>query len=269
MSADHHRPGPDWPLWLGCGILAGGYALLIVGMLLADTAMISVGDVLTALRSREIRFATLLSLLTCGITAILAVVVAVPTGYLLARGRFRGKGLLDAIFDIPIVLPPLVIGLSLLVLFQVRLPLIGRLNDALPITYTVLAVIVAQFVVGAAFAVRTMRSTFEHLSERPEQVALTLGASRWQAFSQIALPMSWRGALTAGTLAWARSMGEFGPILVFAGATRLKTEVLPTTVFLELSVGNLEAATVVSLLMVALSLIVLLLVRLAGERRAA
>ncbi len=80
----------------------------------------------------------------------------------------------------------------------------------------------------------------------------------------VVLPEARRGVLTAGTLAWARALGEFGPILVFSGATRFKTEVLSTTVFLELSVGNLEAAVAVSLLMVAAAVAVLLLIRTQG-----
>ena len=75
-----------------------------------------------------------------------------------------------------------------------------------------------------------------------EEVALALGCSRLQAFSHVVLPEAKRGMLTAMTLAWARSLGEFGPLLIFAGATRNKTEVLSTTVFLELSIGDLEAA---------------------------
>jgi molybdate transport system permease protein len=80
----------------------------------------------------------------------------------------------------------------------------------------------------------------------------------------VTLPEARRGVLTAATLAWARALGEFGPILVFAGATRLKTEVLSTTVFLELSIGHLEAAVAVSLLMIAAAVAVLLLVRYLG-----
>ena len=80
----------------------------------------------------------------------------------------------------------------------------------------------------------------------------------------VVLPEARRGVLTAGTLAWARALGEFGPILIFSGATRMKTEVLSTTVFLELSVGNLEAAVAVSLLMVAAAAAVLLLIRTQG-----
>ena len=126
--------------------------------------------------------------------------------------------------------------------------------------------VLAQFVVAAAFAVRAMRATFEELPARPEQVALVLGASPWQAFSRVTLPAAGRGCIVAFTLAWARSMGEFGPILVFAGATRMKTEVLSTTVFLEISVGSYENALIVSLLMVALSLAALLVIRLLGTR---
>jgi molybdate transport system permease protein len=80
----------------------------------------------------------------------------------------------------------------------------------------------------------------------------------------VALPEARRGILTAGTLAWARALGEFGPIVVFSGATRMRTEVLPTTVWLELSVGSIEAAVAVSLLMVMAAVLVLIVVRAAG-----
>src|SRR5260370_40084915 len=111
-----------------------------------------------------------------------------------------------------------------------------------------------------------MRVTFDQINPRNEQVALTLGCTRRSAFWRVALPEARRGMLTAATLAWARALGEFGPILVFSGATRMKTEVLSTSVFLELNVGNIEAAVAVSLLMVAAAMIVLLIVRWIGGR---
>jgi molybdate transport system permease protein len=111
-----------------------------------------------------------------------------------------------------------------------------------------------------------MRGTFENLSPRPEDVAMTLGCTQLQAVMKVALPAARRGIFAAASVAWARSLGEFGPILVFAGATRGKTEVLPTTVWLELSVGNLEAAVAVSILMVLLAIVVLVIIRRAGER---
>lgn len=255
--------GSNAPFLAGLGIIGGLYIGLILAMILADLAYTSPGHLWKALRSDNIRFAIQLSLVTCSVTTILSLWVAVPLGYLLARVDFPGRGLVDAILDIPIVLPPLVIGLSLLILMQTP-P--GRMFEKiLPVTYAVPAVILAQFAVSCAFAVRTMRVTFDQIHPRGEQVALTLGCNRSQAFWRVTVPEARRGILTAGTLAWARALGEFGPILVFAGATRMKTEVLSTTVFLELSVGNLEAAVAVSLLMIGAAGLVLLLVRWFGS----
>jgi molybdate transport system permease protein len=129
------------------------------------------------------------------------------------------------------------------------------------ITFKVPAVILAQFTVACAFAVRTMRNTFDQISPRNEQVALTLGCNRSQAFWYVILPECWRGISTAGTLAWARAMGEFGPILLFASTIRGRTEVLSSSVFLEISIGNLEGAVAVSLLMVTIAIVVLVAVR--------
>jgi molybdate transport system permease protein len=234
-------------------------------MLAADASFTSPHHIWRALHSPEIRYAIRLSLISCTITAILSVWVAVPIGYLMSRRSFPGKSLIDAFLDIPIVLPPLVIGLSLLILFQTS---VGRaIESRISITYEIPSVILAQFSVACAFAVRTLRATFEQINPRREQVALTLGCRRSQAFWMVVFPEARRGLLTALTLAWARALGEFGPILVFSGATRMRTEVLPTTVFLELSVGNLEAAVAVSLLMVIAAILVLVVIRVYGVEK--
>ena len=183
---------------------------------------------------------------------------------------------------------PLVVGLSLLILFnQVIvfgqslehwfinifnqfnkwLKLDSFINFPKGITYEVPAIILAQFTVSCAFAVRTMRNTFENIDRRQEEVALTLGCNRGKAFWTIIIPQAKFGIITSGILAWARSLGEFGPILVFAGATRGKTEVLSTSVFLEISIGNLEGAVAISFLMITAALIVLVIVRVLGTRK--
>ncbi len=270
-SENRNQPGrltgSDLPFVVGLSICGGLYVFLIVAMLTADASFTSPWHVWRALGTREIQYAIMLSLISCTITTILSLWVAVPLGYLLSRYNFAGKLIIDAIVDIPIVLPPLVIGLSLLILFQT--PPGRMVEKVIPVTYAVPSVILAQFAVACAFAVRTMRVTFDQIPVRREQVALTLGCTRSQAFWWVVLPDGRRGILAAATLAWARALGEFGPILVFSGATRMKTEVLPTTVFLELSVGNLEAAVAVSLLMVLTAVAVLLLVRACGMERVA
>ena len=224
--------------------------------------------VTSALAQPEIQYSIKLSLISCTISAILSLWVAIPIAYLLSRYQFFGRNLLDAILDIPIVLPPMVVGISLLILFQF-FPFnfeIGNTSLQKLVVYQIPAVIIAQFSVACAFAVRTMRATFDQIDARREQVALTLGCSRAQAFGMVVLPEAWRGILTAGTLAWARSLGEFGPLLIFAGATRNKTEVLSTTVFLEFSIGDLGAAVAVSLIMVVAAVIVLVVARIWGNR---
>ncbi len=250
--------------WSLLALATGGYVLFIIAMLVATAVHSTPGDLLAALQSREIQHSIYLSLLTCSLTALLSLVVAVPIGYLLARRNFLGKALIESILDIPIVLPPMVIGLCLLILFQTRIG--GAVDALIPFTYTVFGVVLAQFVIGAAFAIRTMRSTFDQLSCRPEDVAMTLGCSRGGAMWRVTLPAAGKGMVAAASVAWARSLGEFGPVLVFAGATRMRTEVLPTTVWLELSVGNLEGAIGVSLLMVLFAMVVLVAMRLLGER---
>jgi molybdate transport system permease protein len=258
------KPSRFPPFWLALAVVTGLYLAFLVAMLVATASYSTPGDLIRALGSREIRFSIGLSLITCTATAVLSLLLAVPAGYLLARGRFPGKSVVESALDIPIVLPPMVMGLCLLILFQTGF---GRLIEkAIPFTYTVYGVVLAQFVIGAAFAVRTMRGTFDHLPSRPEDVAMTLGCTRAEAVWRVTLPAARKGMFAAASVAWARSLGEFGPILVFAGATRMKTEVLPTTVWLELSVGNLEAAVAVSILMVVFAMLVLVAVRWAGER---
>ncbi len=263
------RHRSDVPFFLVMSGLSSCFILLIVLLIAADLRFTSLGEFKAALAKPEIQSAFRLTMLSCTVAAILSIWVATPLGYLLSRYRFPGRTVIDTIVDIPIVLPPLVLGLSLLILFHLSIgewKLESWLRDSVgfPVTYRWPAVVLAQFSVACAFAVRTMRVTFDQIDPRAEDVARTLGCTRGQAFMQIALPQAWRGMIAATTIAWARALGEFGPILVFAGATRMRTEVLSTTVFLELSIGQLNSAVAVSLLMVVMAVFVLVFLRILG-----
>ena len=252
----------DKPFFACLLALGGFYAGLIVLLLLGDVAYTDRESLLDALSSREIRYSIILSLVSCSISAVLSLWVSVPIGYLMSRFHFRGKSFLDAVLEVPIVLPPIVIGVSLLILFN--FPPFSWASSM--VVFEIPAVIIAQFTTAAAFTVRTMRVVFDQIPIRFEEVAMTLGCSRGQAFWEVVLPQARRGVLAAGSLAWARSLGEFGPILIFAGATRLRTEVLSTSVYLELQAGNLKGMLAISLIMVAMAAVVLVLARFLGSR---
>ena len=251
-------------LWIVLSLICAAYLAFWAVMIAATATYTTPLEIWKVINSREIRYAALLSLGTCTVSALLSVLIAVPVGYLMSRRRFPGHAIVEAALDIPIVLPPMVVGICLLIFFQTNA---GHLIErVVPLTYAIGGVILAQFVIAAAFAIRTMRGVFDHLSSRPEDVAMTLGCTRWQALRHVTLPAARRGMFAAGSIAWARSLGEFGPILVFAGATHMKTEVLPTSVWNAMSTGDLKQAVAVSLLMIVIAMIVLVAIRITGER---
>lgn len=306
---------PEWPFLLFLLFVAVSYVGLVLLMLGANVLTVSWAELGRVLKDSAIQDSIRLTVVSCTATAILSVFVAVPLGYLLSRYQFRGRAFLDSLVDVPVLLPPLVVGLSLLILFNrvslsegcgvlafgffvaagfaffgtvgrrriipFTLALLGVLMAAgvimlggeasrleevlggvgLPMTFHPLGVVLAQFPVAAAFAIRTMKTSYDQVSPRYEEVAMSLGCQRGQAFKMVVLPQVGRGVVAAGTMAWARALGEFGPILIFAGATRGRTEVLSTSVFLEINLGNLAGAAALSLVMIFMAVLILLLVR--------
>jgi molybdate transport system permease protein len=255
----------DRSFMTGMVVLGSLYIFLVLALLESDLAALRWSAVREVMASREILAAMKLSLITSILSVILSLLMAIPAGYLMARYPFPGLSLIDTILDIPIVLPPLVVGVSLLIFFQTSL---GHFieNKFMEFVFAPAGIVLAQTSVACAFAIRTMKTAFEGLNPRQEQVALTLGCSRARCFFRVILPQVRHAILAAGILTWARSIGEFGPILIFCGATRMKTEVLSTSVYLELSVGRLDAALAVSVLLLAVSLATLLLFRRLGGR---
>jgi len=270
-------PRPSTAPWLFGGFNVAvlvGYCGLIALLMVAIVWYVDAGSLRKAVGSREIRWAFALSLISSTITTALAVLVAVPSAYVLARSRFRGAAVLDALLDVSIVLPPIVVGVALLVLFKMgrdmaaagplalRLPggLLTWLGDIF--IYTPAGIVLAQFLCSATYVVRVVEASFREVDPRGEAVALTLGCTRAQAFRMVTLPQIRPGIVAGATLAWARAIGIFGPVMIVAGAVRGKTMVLPTAVYMELSVGELEMALAVSLVMVAACIAVLLGFRL-------
>ena len=246
--------------------LAGAFALFfllpfagLVARAVAD------GQMWSLLRSAEALDALRLSLVTSTVTVVLAVTFGTPAAYLLARARFPGRAVVDALIDLPIVLPPTVAGVALLTAFGRRGLLGEPLEAALGVTFTftTVAVVMAQTLVAAPFYVRAAKSGFEAVDPQYERVAYTLGASRMRTFLRIVAPQA-RPALLAGVvLCWARAMGELGATLIFAGSLRGRTETMPLAILgaFERSTLGLPGAVSLSLILLVAALAVLVLFR--------
>ena len=239
------------------------YATFVMAILLADVFYVNSGELVDTLLSSETFFAVKLSFLTSIISTFLAVLFAVPVAYALSRYEFPGKATIDTIIDLPMVLPPLIIGVSLLVFFNSTL---GRFLEAhgLRLVYTVPGIIVAQFAISSSFAVRAMKAAYDNIDVRYELSARTLGCTRFQAFYKVIIPLSRNGMIAGAIMTWARAVGEFVPILIFCGAMRFKTEILPTAIFLRLEMGDIQGSVALTIIMMVISVIALLIFKKFG-----
>ena len=237
------------------------YALFVFLVVGANFIYTDISAILSVMFSKSTLHSTILSLATSSVTTLLSILVAIPAGYALSRYNFIGKEFIDLIIDLPITLPPLVAGLSLLIFFST--PFGKWLEDiGIKLIFTVQGIVLAQFIVAASFAIITLKSTFDEVDQSLELVARTLGCSRLQAFWKVTLPSARYGITSAIILTWSRAVGEFIPVLLFCGAVEGKTDILPIAIFLHIEVGNLKEATALTLVFIMVCLGVLPLVKL-------
>jgi len=241
------------------------FIIFVLTLIVTDVFYIDRKTIVKVLTSKFIRHAAWMSIWTSFTTTFIALFFAVPVGYALSRFRFPGRILADAIMDLPIVFPPLVAGLTLLVFFSQTAP--GRwIQEDLGIEFVFQpkGIVLCQFVAAASFAIRSAKTAFDGVDRRYENVALTLGCTQWASFRRVCLPLARNGIIAGGILTWARAFGLFGPLMIFVGSFRGRTEVLSTTIFLEQSIGNLEVALAIALLLIFIALIAVISIRLIG-----
>jgi molybdate transport system permease protein len=239
-------------------------ALLVSGVVLSLFIHVPPASLGEAFLSRETFFALRLSLMTSMGATALALVLGVPSGYLLARKFFWGKSILDTLLDLPMIMTPLVAGVGLLFLFSSGAG--GQFMRQLgtDILFTPWGAVLAQTFVAAPLVTRSSRAAFESVDIRYEWAGSTLGLNRFSVFYRITLPMAGRGILAGTVLAWARAMGEFGATLMVAGATRFRTETLPIAVYLNITSGELDIAIACALLLVMSGFVLLLMLKKIG-----
>lgn len=184
-----------------------------------------------------------LSLKVSGVAVTVTLPVAFALAWALARGRFHGRVLLDALVHLPLVLPPVVVGWALLLLFGPAGPVGGWLERALGVTvmFRWTGAAIAAGVMALPLMVRAIRLSLEAIDPRYEQAAQTLGAGPWRRFVSVVLPLASPGVLTALVLGFARSLGEFGATITFVSAIPGETETLPLAIYSALQVPGAEA----------------------------
>ncbi|WP_374686711.1 ABC transporter permease [Promineifilum sp.] len=229
--------------------------------LLALVLYASPAELWANLARPEVRQAISLSLRTSTWATLAAVALGLPVAYLLARGQFPGKLLVDNLIDLPIVLPPAVAGLALLLVFGRRGWIGGPLDDlGLRITFTETAVVMAQTFIAVSLFIRTAAVGFAAVEPELEDAAAIDGATPWQVFWRMTLPLSRRAVLTGVALAWARALGEFGATIIFAGNYPGRTQTMPLAIYLGFEL-DLGVAVTLSVILVACSFLILLLIK--------
>lgn len=247
---------------VGAGL--GGLLLVVLGLPILALAISAVpGDLWHGVQDPLFAPALGLSLRTTALSLVLIVLMGTPLAYWLASRRHLGVQLVEVLIDLPIVMPPAVLGVSLLQAYGRR----GLLGDALALfdialPFSTAAVVMAQVVVAAPFYVQAAANAFRKVDGDLLLVAQTLGASSTEAFLRVAVPVALPGLAGGAALAWARSLGEFGATLLFAGNLPGRTQTLPVAIYAALE-SDVQVALAISLVLGGIAIGLLFALRVA------
>ncbi|WP_018758398.1 molybdate ABC transporter permease subunit [Paenibacillus terrigena] len=202
-----------------------------------------------------------LSLQVALLSSVLSTLIGVTLAWRMSRSSVKGKVLLETAFMLPLVLPPTVVGFLLLVALG-RRSWIGQFAEWLfsaPIIFSWGAAVIASVVVSFPLVYQTMKTGFHSIDYQLGDAARSIGASEWQVFRYITLPIAFPSVITAYILSFARSLGEFGATLMIAGNIPGKTQTVPTAIFVAVDSGNMTMAWMWTISMVVISFLLLLL----------
>lgn len=224
------------------------FNFVITGALLC-LIVVSVGAVLIRglpqlidhTRNSELLFALKLSLLTSVVSTFMCLLVAVPVAYTLTRYRFPGQGVIASIIRIPLTMPPIVSGVCLLLFLGTTVFGEALSRIGMNFIFTVPGIIMAQFFVNVPSLITVLKAAIENIDVRLDYVARTLGCSALEAFLRVDLPLMRKNIVAGLVLTWGKALGEFGAVLMVAGATRFRTETLPTSIYLNMATGDMGA----------------------------
>ncbi|TET41139.1 MAG: ABC transporter permease subunit [Dehalococcoidia bacterium] len=251
-------------------VVLGTLMLLFIFVPLIKTIFSSSpGTLWNTLLGEDVYSSILLTICAALMATLLGLLLGVPLAYLLARHQFRGKRFLEAIIDVPIVIPHSAAGVALLFVFGSNF-LCGKVFHGIGIDFfrTFAGIVIAMMFVSVPFLIDSAKEGFKAVDVRLEKVARTLGASPWSAFFRISLPLAWRSIFAGSVLMWARGLSEFGAIVIIAYSASFfgwNTKVLPVLVADRFDFG-LEYAGPVAALAILISLIAFIVLRTIAYR---
>jgi len=230
--------------------------------LVALFTRIPLSTLVAQLGNRVVVDALIVSVKTTLVAQLVILLVGTPTAYLIAMRRFRGRALAITLVELPLVLPPAVAGIGLLAAFG-RFGLLGSTLRffGLEIPFTQTAVVLAVAFVASPLYVRQAIASFEAVDQSLVDASRTLGAGPARTFARIALPLAFAGLGAGAALAFARSLGEFGATIMFAGSFQGVTQTLPLAIYAEFE-NKFEVALAISALLVLISAILLVAMKI-------
>jgi molybdate transport system permease protein len=213
------------------------------------------------LQQPQVLQAVRVSLSTTLAATLLIILFGTPLAYYLANGRLPFPRLIDTLIDLPTVLPPAVAGVALLLAFGRRGIFGGLLESVgLQVAFTPLAVVIAQTFIAAPFFIKSAVLGFSSIEPELVQAASLDGASGWQIFRYLVVPLAWTALLSGGMMSWARALGEFGATIIFAGNFPGRTQTMPLAIYLGFEL-ELDVALTLAVILLGFSFVALLLVR--------
>lgn len=232
------------------------YLTLIFSLL----SFISKDRFFETLLSERTMFSIRLSMTSAFVAVLISFIIALPSAYALSRYEFVGKGFIDLILELPMIVSPAALGAILLLFFYNDIGTWIQENLQ-QFVFTFYGVILAQFTTILGVTIRMIKSGFDEIPPRYENAARTLGASSFQAFWTVSLPLCSKSILSTLIFAWAKAVGEFGATITLAGTMAMRTETLPVAIYMRLSVADVEGAVVLITILLAVGLLVLFVVR--------
>ena len=260
------RRSPMPGFGLGMGITIGMVSLIVIlpiAALVAQALAAGPRAMLATLASPRVGAALWLSFRLAFLAALFNLVFGTLTAWVLARYRFVGRRLVDALVDLPFALPTAVAGIALTALYAPTGPFGGIARDlGWRIAYTPTGILIALIFVGLPFVIRTIQPVIAEIEPEVEEASATLGASRLRTLRGVVLPTLMPAALTGFALSLARAVGEYGSVIFIAGNLPMKTEIAPLLIVIRLEEFDHAGAAVIGLAMLLLSFAMLLAINL-------